>query len=85
MVNFSRFEESENGLILEDGVFVILGTFKGKQWIPYGKFSSYSFELYIKNKDGGFVKMGSIRDEESLETILNLIEYGKFLPNNILQ
>lgn len=84
MVDFSRFEESEDGLILEDGVFVILGTFKGNQWIPYGRFSSYSFELYIKNKDGGFVLMGNIRDEESLETILNLIEHGKLFSNNIL-
>lgn len=83
MVNFDKFEENEFGLILEDGIFVIIGTNKGSiNW--YNAFNNYNFELYIKNKDGGLVFMGRILDEESLATILNLIEYGKFLSNNLL-
>lgn len=83
MVDFDKFEENDYGLILEDGIFVIIGTNKGSiNW--YKTFNNYSFELYIKNKDEGLVFMGRILDEESLATILNLIEHGELLSNNIL-
>ena len=85
MVDYLKFEHSEYGLILEDGIFVILGMKDGKPWRDIATFYHYSFDLYIRNKEKGLIKMGKISDEESLETILNLIEYGKFLPNNILQ
>lgn len=84
MVNFDKFEENEFGLILEDGIFVIIGTNKGSiNW--YNAFNNYNFELYIKNKDEGLVSMGRILDEESLATILNLIEHGELFSNNLLQ
>ena len=84
MVNFDKFEENEFGLILEDGIFVIIGTNKGSiNW--YNAFNNYNFELYIKNKDEGLVFMGRILDEESLATILNLIEHGELFSNNLLQ
>ena len=84
MVNFDKFEENEFGLILEDGIFVIIGTNKGSiNW--YNAFNNYNFELYIKNKDVGLVFMGRILDEESLATILNLIEHGELFSNNLLQ
>lgn len=84
MVDYSKFRRDGESLILEDGVFVILGTKKGSiNW--YKTFNKYNFELYIKNKDEGLVLMGSITDEESLETILNLIGHGQFLSDDLLQ
>ena len=77
MVNFDKFEYLDNKLVLEDGIFIVIGTHRGSDWRYSSKFSQYSFQLYIKNKDGAFVLMGNIIDEESLKTILNLIEHGK--------
>lgn len=77
MVDYSKFSRDGDALVLKDGVFVILGIRRRFDGNSY--FHLHDFELYIRNKDEVLVYMGKIFDEESLETILNLIEHGKDL------
>lgn len=77
MVDFSKFYTWKNLKILESGIFVLIA----EEFCDYfvNNFHNYKFTLSIRNKDGELVNMGSIDDENSLKTILNLIEHGEDL------
>jgi len=83
MVDFSKFYTWKNLKILESGIFVLIA----EEFCDYfvNSFHNHKFTLSIRNNDGELVKMGSIDDENSLKTILNVMDNGKLFSDNILQ
>ena len=83
MVDFNRFKREGELEILRDGIFVISRRYCG-DWKVTGVDRNF-YTLYIENKNKVLTPVGVVEGDRSLETILNLIEYGQLFPNNILQ